>query len=130
MCCKLAWHSPVAFLGLLLGLLPYVLLAIIIRNKLTVYVGVCAGHRRKRRNAILAGVLGSLVGFLLFIAGAGSARRVGGGLILIGLALLILAIIYGILASRIVWPKVIRKDRAWVKGVCPAFLADLPEYLP
>jgi dienelactone hydrolase len=126
---KLAWHSPVAFLGLFLGLLPYIILALMMTKRLTLYVGVCEQHRSKRRNAILVGYVGFFAGFFLMIFFGVVASRGGSALlILIGFVLLLVALFYGMLASRVVWPKKIDKDLAWVKGACPEYLAHFPEY--
>jgi hypothetical protein len=38
------------------------------------------------------------------------------------------AIIYGLVASRLVAPTRITKDYVWLKGVHPDFLAELPPW--
>jgi hypothetical protein len=124
---RLAWHSPLAYLGLLFGLLPYIVIALMLTRRLTVEVGVCQAHMKRRRLAIAVGWLGSLLGFVVLFVGAANDS---GPIILIGIVLLLGSIVYGILASRIVWPTKIENKVAWVKGACPEYLAALPEMGP
>ncbi len=127
---KMAWHSPVAYFGLLLGLIPYIILAIVLQKKLTVDVSVCGHHRRRRRNAVWMAWLGAVAAFVLMILGGASLRQPASGMsIVAGFALLIFSIFYGVLAFRIIWPKRIDGQRAWVKGVCREYLATFPEYM-
>lgn len=125
---RMSWHSPAAYLGLLLGLIPYILIAIILQKKLTVYAGVCDYHTRKRRMIIVGSILGCLAGLAVVIFAFAGFRQPNGPLFLGGMVLLLAAMVYGAVASRILWPKRIRKDLAWVKGACPDYLAAFPEY--
>lgn len=125
---RLAWHTPLAYLGLLGGLVPYIVLALVLQRRLTVHVGVCRYHTRRRRMAMLLGTLGFFAGFVLLIFGGVSLRSPTSGIVMfIGFVLLIGAAIYGAAASRIVWPKKIVNQVAWIKGAGPEYLAELPE---
>ena len=121
---RLAWHPPIAYVGLLLGLLPFVLIAVVTQKKLTVHVGVCDEHLRKRRLGILVGFLAGLAGILLIVMGA---IVNSGAVAIVGLVVFVAAVLYGIVTSRIVWPKKIDKHCAWVKGACPEYLEIFPE---
>jgi hypothetical protein len=121
---KLAWHNPVVYAGLFLGLIPYVLLAIALQKRMTVRVGLCPAHVAKRRYAMLFGVLGCFAGLGVIILGIGNDS---GWIALGGLVALLGALIYLAFAPRIVWPKKITRELAWVKGVSPEYLAGLPE---
>jgi hypothetical protein len=124
---RLSWHPPIAFLGLLLGLLPYILFALVTTKRMTVHVGVCPEHKRKRRRGIACGFVGVAGGIGLIIAGAGARDAAAGLLMFAGFILILAAVVYAIIASRIVWPKRITKDRAWLRGVCAEYLAAFPE---
>lgn len=123
----LVWCPPWAYLLLIVGLIPFVLIALVVQKKLTGVFALCELHRRRRRRAIAIGWLGALAGVAIILAGA--ATRDGAGLgVLLGIATIFLTAIYGLFASRTVWPRRIRQGRAWVNGVCPQYLDDLPEY--
>lgn len=125
---QLTWHTPLAYLGLLGGLIPYIILALVLQKKLTVHVGVCRDHTRKRRRVILLGTLGFLAGLGLLIFGGISLRPPTSGIVMLsGFVLLLGSAIYGAAASRIVWPKKIVNQVAWLKGAGPEYLAELPE---
>ncbi len=123
---RLAWHSPFVYLALvLLGPLAYIAVALIFRRKMTVLVGICDYHRFHRRLAILAGVSGTFLGFGLVIAGGMSATGLPA---LLGVLLVPTAIVYSYFKTRIVWPKRIDKHFAQLRGACPEYLAELPEF--
>lgn len=122
---SMSWHSPMAYLFLLLGLLPYIIAALLMTKRLTVHVGVCPEHKRKRLLAEVWTTLTVLAGIGLLVA----AITIDGAgvLALAGFAVLLAALVYGLVAVRIVTPKKIDKQFAWVKGVSPDFLAQLPD---
>lgn len=122
---KLAWHSPVAYVGLLLGLIPYVLLAIGLQKRLTVHVGLCSTHVAKRRKAILLGTLGIFAGIAVLIVGGVQENP---WIALGGFVLLMFSVFYLVFAPRIVWAKKITRDHAWIKGVAPEYLAGMAEF--
>lgn len=124
---KLVWYPAWAYLGLLGGIIPFVLLALITQKRLTTYVGLCPAHRGRRRRAITLGWLSPLAGVFLMIV-AGSVRTGAGFLLLGGLLLILGGGLCGALLARTVWPKRIREGRAWIKGVCPQLLAEFAEY--
>jgi hypothetical protein len=124
----LSWHSPLAFLALLGGLLPYIIVAVILTRRVTVRVGVCQRHRRRRLLAILFGWLGCLTAIGLFVVGTLARSNAGAWAFIAGMLLLLFSLIGGLLGSRIVTPKRIRDRLAWVKGVDPVYLGEFPEF--
>jgi hypothetical protein len=134
---KLSWHHPLVFLALifgLIGLLVYIILAVVLSKKATIDVGLSEEWFRKRRRAILIGWLSVLLGIAVL---AGSiaivvnpncqAPWVGWGIPL-GLAMFLGGAIYGLMASRMVAPARITEEYVWLKGVHPDYLADLPPW--
>jgi hypothetical protein len=51
-----------------------------------------------------------------------------GWLIAAGIVLFFVGTIYGLVAARMVAPVRITDTHIWLKGVCPGFLAELPEW--
>lgn len=123
----LVWYPRWTYLGLLGGLIPFVVIAIVMQKKLTGVFALCELHRRHRRRAILIGWLGSLAGMAIIIGGASSRDLAALG-VMSGIVTILISVFYGLFASRIVWPQRIRDQRAWVNGVCPQYLEGLPEY--
>jgi len=122
---RLAWYPPLVYLSLVLGLIPFVILVLVLQHKMTVHAGVCPVCRSKRRRTMLVSWLGSIGGLILAIY----AISVNGGwLIGIGVALFLISLVYGVLASRIIWPKRIKDNLAWLNGAGPDFLSTLPEF--
>lgn len=122
---KLYWHHPAAYLGLLINVLVYAIIAICVRKRATTSVSLCARHRTARRNVIIASWLMILGGFAavgvavsdnLGWAGALSALLFLGG------------IIFGMARGRLVYATKIDKEHVWLGGCKPAFLMDFPEW--
>lgn len=129
---NLSWHHPLIFLTLFIGILIYVILAIVLRKQATIYVGLSKPWFRKRRRAILIGWGLALLGIAIMVGSFvmitdpnGHPSWIGWGL-LIGLFVLLGGIINGIIGSQIVRPARITDDYVWLKGVHPDYLADLP----
>src|SRR4051794_11030028 len=40
-----AWHTPLAYLGLLAGLVPFIIIALVLTKRMEVGVPLCAAHR-------------------------------------------------------------------------------------
>ncbi len=84
------WHSPWLYLLLLFGAVPYIIIAVHVREKMVLDVplcGKCFEARRKRARTGTAVRLGSLpAGIVVGVVVAGIARQPGAG---IGLGFLI-----------------------------------------
>jgi hypothetical protein len=119
------WHHPALYLIALCALLVYLIVAIIVRRKATVTLGLCAEHRRRRRMGIAVGWGSALAGIALAITG-GSLESCG--LMSAGLLIFLGGIIAGMFMARVLYPERIDKDFARLKGCGEAFLAMLPEF--
>jgi hypothetical protein len=121
----LTWHPPAYYLLILINLIIYVIVAICVRKKAVLQVGLCERHRRQRFTCIVTGWLLFLGGIALLILGIAAQSL----LAVVGiLAILCSLVIVLLTATRIVYPARIDKELAWVKGAGGAFLADLPEW--
>ena len=123
---NLSWHHPAIYFTILAGVLIYVIVALIVRKTARINIPLCPRHRAKRRNIILIG----LGVFLLGIVGFFTAAALDNGwYVLVGFVLFIGGIITMVVGSQTVTPALINERAAWLKGVCPDFLAELPEWV-
>ena len=121
----LYWHAPWIYLLILISILIYIIVAIIVRKKAVVFVPVCEEHRRQRYLFITASWLLSLTGIALwFVAASGGS----GYWVLAGLILFFGGLILGVWKGTLVSAKKIDDRFVWVRGFCPEYLAQLPEW--
>lgn len=122
---KLAWHHPAIYLLALMAVLIYALVAGILSKRAIIYLGLCPEHIQRRRRKIA-------VGWLLFVAGfVGIILAFGynsGLLGLLGVGAFFFAVVWLIVAARVVTPKKIDDRLIWLKGINSAFLAELPPW--
>jgi hypothetical protein len=90
----------------------------------TINVGLCETHAAARKRDILITWIGVLLSFALFYFGvAGEAM----GLVLAAVALLLGAIIYGSVKTRVVAPQKIDDHYVWLTGLNANYLEQFPE---
>lgn len=119
---QFSWHPQWVFFLILIGWLPYLILASIMRKSAKVSMGLCAEHQNKRRQGLMFLWGGLAAMFVFIILGAVTDTPL---LFVVGFAILIPAIIGGRM-SNMVSPKKIDDHYIWLK-VGPAFLASIPE---
>ncbi len=122
----LYWHPSWIYLVILLGLLIYVIVALIVRKKGVVLVPLCEEHRRKRAIAIAVSwglVLDSFLCFVLAIVYS------LGYVALVGLASLLAGIVMGVWKGTLVSAAKIDDSYLWVRGYGPEFLKNLPQWI-
>jgi len=130
---KLSWFHPLIYLSLFLGLLIFVILAIVLQKRATIYMGLSQEWFRKRRRALPIGWmtallgLAVLVGSIVIISNSNNYNWTGWGIPL-GIVAILGGAIYGSMASQMVSPVRITDDYVWLKGVHPDYLADLPPW--
>lgn len=122
---KLSWHHPAIYLIILVALLVYLIVALVLRKSATVEVGLCEKHMAKRRQNVwitwlLLGL--GVAGFVLAIVAE------DGTYLLAGLAFFAAAVIFGIIAVRVVVPTKIDDRFVWLKGVNKDYLNQLPQW--
>lgn len=123
----LYWHAPGWYLLLVVGVIFYIIAAVVVQQKATVRVGLCPRHRAQRRNGILAAWLMALGGAGLFVTGMAVPRLWQSvAAVLVGIALVFVSIIVAILVVQTVHPKRIDRQYVWLKRVGPEFLVELP----
>lgn len=120
---KLTWHPPTLYLLVLAGVLIYAIVATIVSEKATIYVGLCERHSKRRHAAILSSVGLLLLGLLsLFMALAAESAILG----LLGGGFLLAAIVVACVAHSIVRAKKIDNRFVWLDGIDRNYLAQLP----
>ena len=126
---KLTWHSPWIFLGLLGGIVPFAVLALIFRKRATVQVCLCDHHRQRRRHGVWIGVVGLIFAIGLFVYGMrlppqdSSVEVIYGASVVLGVT----SLAFGVIRSQLLTAKRISKEFAWLKGCSPEFLDSLPD---
>ena len=120
---NLYWHSPVFYFLILINLLVYVLVALIIRKRARIAVGLCQKHQAGRKRDMAIGWLLSLAGIGVIIVSLMSEYWL---LLLAAIFLFLGALMYGAVRCRIVYAHRIDKQYVWINGVCREYLDTLP----
>jgi hypothetical protein len=122
---KLDWHPAAYYLLIFLNLFIYVIVAIFVRKRASVDVYLCAQHARRRKNFIIGGWSGAAVAIPLII-GAMAANN--SWLMLVGIAVLSVAIIAGLAGASLIGATRIKGNTVWLRGAGSEFLASLPPW--
>ncbi|MEO1295939.1 MAG: hypothetical protein AAFW75_09065 [Cyanobacteria bacterium J06636_16] len=127
----LYWHHPAIYFVLLINLIVYLVVAIIVRKKATVYFGVTEETLRKRRRTILWSCSVGLAGIVLFFAAFSlQSESVMGTLVFLGFSLILGGLIGGIIKATLVRVARMEDEYIWLRGVNKDYLALLPEWNP
>ncbi len=122
---QLFWHPPAYFLLIFCNLLIYAIVAVCVRKKAIVHIGLCERHRVGRKRGIVVCWVGVLGGLGMIIGGG---MNNSGLVILPGIILLLVGIIYGAVTGARISAAKITKENVWIKGVNKDLLAELPEW--
>ena len=121
----LYWHPPAYYLLILINLLVYAVVAIIVRKKAVIHVGLCASHRSQRTWFIIASWVSCLAGIAMIIGGIGGGND---GMTVVGFLALLGGAIVGAVKAPVVSAGRIDKDFVRVKGAGREYLDALPEW--
>jgi hypothetical protein len=124
---RVYWHHSALYL-LLISPLIYAIVALVVRKKASVSAGLCTVHKNRRRNALIFGWTGTIVGLVLMGHGLGSGSSGGGAEALVGILTILAAIIVSMIFARVVYAKKIDKTYVRLKGCGVAFLDSLPQF--
>ncbi|NIJ86569.1 hypothetical protein FHY35_003613 [Xanthomonas arboricola] len=114
------WHHPAIYLALLMGVLPYLILAIVLRKRSAHVLSLCAWHERRRVRCVaiaMASIVPLLVG-VLWIGGATGW--------LTGAGVMAVMLLIGRRGSRVLSAQSVDHEQARYLGACDAFLRALP----
>ena len=115
---ELSWSKPVFLL------LPFI---VTLGYKATIEMGYCEMHQRKRWQAIATGGILVLVGFGL-MGGTFAFRTPKFELFIVGIAVFLAGLLYGMFASNFITAKKIDERYIWLDTISPEYLADLPPW--
>ena len=120
----LSWHHPAWYLLVIVGLLIYVIAALIVRKSAVLHLGLCDEHFSKRRTGIWIswGILALSVALIIL----GAANNLP-ALFLIGILLIFVAAIYGAVNANLVAVQKIDEQYVWLKRINKDYLLMLPE---
>lgn len=132
---RLYWHPPLVYV-LIVAPLLFILVGLFTRRTQVVHVPICGEHKKRRmRQQLYAGGL-AIIGLGIsiaaaFTATAPSANSQGITVAMVGLGMLLVlvAIIWGVVASRMVYPSRITRTHAFLGGAGSDFLAQLPTWV-
>jgi len=120
-----SWHHPAIYILLLVAWLIYLLVAMFVRKRAIVDLGLCDEHQQKRRRNILIMwgllLLGVVSFFIAIAANDGSPA-------LLGLLLILGGMVFGIVAARVAVPSKIDDRFVWLKGINKDYLDLLPQW--
>jgi hypothetical protein len=125
---KLYWHHPALYLTILAGLLIYIVIALIIRQKAVVHLPVCTHHRRVKFIKTLSVTGGCMLGIGLCILPAVFAHNdeLAGLSIITGILVFFGSLITAALIVPYIRPRQIDGQTVRFKGCCESFLAHYP----
>lgn len=126
---KLSWHSPWAYLGLLGGLLPFVVIALVTTKRGDIIIGLSKEAAVKRVRWIAMGWIGFVAGLAALIGIGSNMETKGSGFALTaGIIALLTWIIIASRKARLCLPKRITDTHLFIQGVHPAVMAGFPEW--
>jgi hypothetical protein len=129
---ELRWHHPLIYLGLLLGILPYLIGALLTQKKHRIRVYMTPQLMKRRRIGITLACVGAFGGIAAVIAGAVNANdneTLAGILFLIGVLGFLVGLILALIYSNPISAARIDDEHIWIKGAGKPFLATLPEWI-
>ena len=126
------WHHPAVYLLILAGVLLYAIVALIIRKRAKAQVGLCTQHADKYRLRVIVGwaivLLGGCLVAAYYVGNSPTYRRMpdAPSLVIAGFVLLLLAGLWHLGATRVIYPKMISDGAAHYAGAGEPFLDSLP----
>lgn len=129
---RLTWHHPALYLLIFVGVLIYIIVALIVRQTVTINLPLAARYKSRRlRWMALAWsmVLCSLAVLWIGIAQSDNLGQDSNLLLpFLFIAALFIAALIGIYKCRVVYPKRIADGYVWLGGVCEEFRREYPEW--
>jgi len=120
---RLRWHHPALYILIFGAMLLYLILALVLSKHATVDFALCADHVRRRRNLMLGGLGIFLFALtLLVVAFSYDYAMIGLSAVLLFFA----AIIWLIIAYKVVTVKRIDDRYIWLTGLDEKYLVQFP----
>jgi hypothetical protein len=119
------WHHPALYLLVLAGLLLYPVIALFVRRRTPVTLGLCARHRQRRRASLALAFAGAALGIGAIAIGVQGEVL---PLWFAGVAVLVASLIAGIIGSRLLVVTRIGENYTRFRGAGTQFLETLPAF--
>jgi len=119
----LYWHRPAWYWLILVSVLIYAIVAMIVRKRAIVEVGLCPAHRQRRYLAVVLGILalcGGLGGCLAYASESEAA-------VYLGLILAVAGVVIAGFGSQVVTASQIDDNYVRLKGAGADYLSPLPD---
>ena len=120
---SLSWHHPALIVLIFVALLIYLVVALTVSKRATVYIGLCAEHLQRRRNLLIVGWAMLAIGLITPVIAFANEYV---GIALLGMVLVVGSVIWLVLVLRVVKVKRIDDRYVWLKGIDPNYLAQFP----
>lgn len=121
---NLRWHHPALYFVIFGGVLLYFILSLVLSKSATVHVGLCETHAAARKRDIIISWFLVLLSFGSFFLAAMAEDMT---FVFVGSFVLLGAMIYGIVMTRVVAPQKIDDHYVWLTGIDADYLAQFPE---
>jgi len=126
----LSYYPPWVAVLILLNILIFAAVAVIIQKRATIHIGLCEERIAKRWRTI---VISWMIVICSVCLGVTSLLMIDYSelaipMLLVSIFTCVVGGLYGVLASRIVTASKIDKTHIWLRGVCPEYLAELPDF--
>lgn len=120
---KLSWHHPAIYVVLLVAWIIYLVLAMALSKRATVFFGLCPEHLKRRRTFLTIGWIMFALGLIIPVL-AFSNEYVGIGLL--GMLLFFISVFWLVFANRVVNVKKIDDRYVYLTGIDANYLAQFP----
>lgn len=120
---KLTWHHPALYVVVLVAWIIYLVLAMAISKRATVFLGLCPEHVKRRKLFLLIGWTMFAIGLIVPVLAFSNEAP---GIALLGFLLLFTAIFWLVFANRVVNVKKIDDRYVYLTGIDAAYLAQFP----
>ena len=122
---KLSWHHPALYVVILVAWIIYLVLAVALSKRATVFLGLCTEHVTRRRNFLIAGWIMFALGLIAPVVAFSNDYP---GLGLLGILLLFVSIFWLVFANRVVTVKKIDDRLVFLNGIDSQYLAQFPAW--
>jgi hypothetical protein len=119
---KFSWHHPILYLIICGAALIYLIVALVVSKRATIYLGLCAEHFQRRRKLMMIGFALMLASVLGLVVGIAYEYPV---LMVLAVVAFLVSVVWLIVAARVVTVKKIDDRLVWLNGVNSNYLSQL-----
>jgi hypothetical protein len=120
---KLSWHHPALYVVILVAWIIYLILAVALSKRATVFFGLCPEHLKRRRTFLIIGWIMFAIGLITPVLAFSNDYP---GIGLLGMLLFLISIFWLVFANRVVNVKKIDDRYVYLTGIDANYLAQFP----